>query len=161
MSIVAGSESSPGNKPATLQNAVNYRKVAAGLLLASAILNSLIVVRMVLNMKNVQPADRTIVWCSLASIPFLFVRVLYVMLIGFDKDSKFNPLSPDIYVQSFMQILMEFICFALYISAGLLSPPIDKSAYSGGGSELFPGKYGASDPVRKDQTYGVTRNSEV
>ena len=158
MSIVAGSESDPSNKPSTLQNAETYRKVSAVLLLVSAILNCLIVIRTTMAIKNVQPGDRVIVWCALASIPFLLVRVVYIMLIGFDQSSLFDPLSPNIFIQSFMQILMEFICFALYLSAGLMSPRIDPSTHAGGGSELLSGKsgqynngYGASDPIGRGQ----------
>jgi hypothetical protein len=169
MSIVAGSESDPSNKPSTLQNAETYRKVSAVLLLVSAILNCLIVLRTTMTIKNVQPGDRVIVWCALASIPFLLVRVAYIMLIGFDQSSLFDPLSPDIFIQSFMQILMEFICFALYLSAGLMSPRIDPSTHAGGGSELLPDKtgqynnngYGASDPIRRGQQSGVVGGSRV
>ena len=168
MSIVAGSESAPGNSPSTLQNAETYRKVAAALLLASAIFNSLIVLRMTMVIKNVQPGDRIIVWCALASVPFLLVRVVYLMLLGFDHSSLYNPLSPNIFIQSFMQILMEFICFALYLFAGLMSPRIDQSTHTGGGAQLLSGKtgqhqsgYGASAPFRRDQQTGVVGGSAV
>jgi magnesium-transporting ATPase (P-type) len=159
LAIVAGSNSSSTN-PSTLHDVQTERKAGAVILFVCAILNSLIVCYMVVHIRHVHYGDKVIVWCALLSVPFLLVRVIYIMLLAFDdKDSLFNPISPNIYIQAFMQIFMEFICFALYTTAGLLSPKMEKGEYAGEGTELFSGRKNSElghDAGYRGQQTGVT-----
>ena len=76
-----------------------------------------------------------------AAAPFLLVRVIYTMLVAFDHSPKFNYASVNVFVQAFMQSLMEFIIFALYCAAGLLAESMKGGVHGHGkGIELLPGK---------------------
>jgi magnesium-transporting ATPase (P-type) len=157
LAIIAGSDSSSTN-PSTLKDAETDRKAGACILFVCAILISLIIFYMVMHISDVHHGDKIIVWCALLSVPFLLVRVIYIMLLAFDKDSIFNPTHPNIYVQAFMQTFMEFVCFALYVTAGLFSPKIERGEYAGEGRELFGGVRGShigQDPIYSGQQSGV------
>jgi len=127
--ILAGVDSIPGNS--NLSNAITYRKVSAILFLLVAIINVAFALLLALNIRETWEGDRIIVWCSNAASPFLIVRVAYTVLLAFDKNPTFNWASVDIYVQAFMQILMEFIVFALLCTAGLMAATMKHGGASG------------------------------
>jgi hypothetical protein len=141
MALVAGIDSSSSSQN-TRNDAITYRKASAVLLLVSLVFSSLMVVFLASRHRRVIPGDRIIIWCILASLPFLFVRVIYYMLLSFDyKDRKFNPLTPNIYVQSFMQALMEFIAYSLFLIAGVSAQRMNPSDHPyGQGLEIASGK---------------------
>ncbi|KAL4887274.1 hypothetical protein BJY04DRAFT_429 [Aspergillus karnatakaensis] len=71
------------------------------------------------------------------SAPFLAVRVVYMILSTFKRDSIFpedlndgegsdRSALPDVYIAAFMQYLMESIVFALFICAGFIMPSLRK-----------------------------------
>ncbi|KAL4783738.1 hypothetical protein BJX76DRAFT_245232 [Aspergillus varians] len=74
---------------------------------------------------------------ALSSTPFLAVRVIYMLLSTFanSPDFKGKDLDGDgdadtpanVYVVAFMQYLMEFIVFALFVYAGFIMPPLRKA----------------------------------
>jgi hypothetical protein len=124
----------------------------------------LIILYLTAGLKGVHAGDRVLVWVALASVPFLFVRLLYLVLIAFDsKNPDFDVSSPNVYIQAFMQIFMEFIVFALYVTGGLIAPKMAKGEYAGDGPELHANKN--NDPVAssryRGQDSGFARGSEV
>jgi hypothetical protein len=119
MAVVSGADSSSSN-PNTLNSAKTYRKVSAVLLLASLVLSSLMAIFLASRARKVIPTDRVIVWSVLLALPFLFVRVAYTMLVAFDP--LISPLTPNIYIQAFMQILMEMIVYSFFLFAGVSAP---------------------------------------
>jgi len=158
LSIIAGSQSS-STKPSTVQDVRTERKAGATLLLASAILNSLIAIFLLTRIKHAQIGDRVLLYCALGSIPFLLARVIYGMLLAFAHGSAFNPISPNIYLQAFMQILMEMICFTLYAASGRMAPKMEPEQYTGNGSQLLRGKFGEQHEMEpRGQTSGVVKN---
>jgi len=75
--------------------------------------------------RYVWEGDRPLVYFGLAAEPFILVRIIYLILTAYDSHSKlFNPFAPNIYVQAFMQVTMEFITFILFSTAGVLTPGI-------------------------------------
>jgi hypothetical protein len=147
LGIVAGVNSS-STKPSDISSAKTERKAAAILLFVSAIFSSGMAIWFLAHLRRVFKTDRIMTILAAASTPFLLVRIVYVMLLAFDKDPKYSSRTPNIYVQTFMQALMEFIVVGMYLAAGLLCAPIGPDDHQRGrGVELaLPGKHrGAYD----------------
>lgn len=74
---------------------------------------------------------------ALSSTPFLTVRVIYMLLSTFANSPSFKGRDLDgdgdadtpanVYVVAFMQYLMEFIVFALFVYAGFVMPSLRKA----------------------------------
>jgi hypothetical protein len=160
MAIVAGTDSSSSN-PNTFGDAKTDRKVSAVLLLVSLVFSSCMVVFLASRARKVIPGDRIIVWCVLLALPFLFVRVIYIMLLSFDSaDAMFNQAQPNIYIEAFMQILMEMIVYALFLTAGVSAPKTNPTDHPyGQGIELAPGKYQPSYANGREEHGEVRRDS--
>jgi len=76
-------------------------------------------------LRYVWDGDRPLLYFGLAAEPFILVRIIYLILTAFDSHSKlFNPFAPNIYVQAFMQVTMEFIAFIFFSTAGVITPGI-------------------------------------
>jgi hypothetical protein len=133
LAILAGVDSLPGSD--NLSNAITYRKVAAILFLLVAIINIVVGVLLALNIRETWEGDRIIVRCANAASPFIIVRAVYTMLLAFDKNPTYNWATVDIYVQAFMQILMEFIIFALFAAAGLMAATMKHGGVNGHGTK--------------------------
>ncbi|SMR56033.1 unnamed protein product [Zymoseptoria tritici ST99CH_3D1] len=72
---------------------------------------------------HVPQSERILVFAGLAVLPFMFVRIVYVVCVGFaSPGSVFDDADPDIWVQAFMQFAMEAVCVEVYIWAGVASP---------------------------------------
>ena len=56
-----------------------------------------------------------------ASLPFIFVRLIYVCLTAFSHLSKFNIAAGSTWVRFGMTVVMEIIVAIMYLSAGLIS----------------------------------------
>jgi hypothetical protein len=155
LGVAAGVEGSPGNDPSSLANAKTYRKVSAILLIVVYIALAGITTLSFARLSSAWQGDRILVFCGLFALPFLFVRVLYTILVAFVTSSAtFNPISPSVYVQAFMQVVMEFIIFALFCFAGLQASSTKESREHhtvGSGMELFPVK--AKHNVKRRQEY--------
>lgn len=69
-----------------------------------------------------QAGDWKLIDAGLASLPFLFVRILYTVIVAFaSRGSVFYFADIDVYVQAFMQFLMEVFVVVTFIVAGLLT----------------------------------------
>jgi hypothetical protein len=146
LGIVAGIKSIPTNDASEIASGGTYRKVAAVLLFLSAVINILLDLFLVARIRQAWEGDRIIIYCTTAAAPFLLVRVIYTMLVAFDHSPKFNYTSVDVYVQAFMQSLMEFIIFALYCAGGVLATSMKGGVHGHGqGSELLKGKQYSHD----------------
>ncbi|KAK2731568.1 hypothetical protein FQN55_004641 [Onygenales sp. PD_40] len=90
------------------------------------VVQSLIAAVTLLRLRYVRPEERKMVYIVGASIPFLFVRILYALISSFSNDhDTFNQISPSnkaVLVQACMAILEEFVVVALYLLAGIATP---------------------------------------
>lgn len=69
--------------------------------------------------------DRKLLLAGNVALPFITIRALYLLLVTFDSKSKaFNSLQPNILAQAFLQVVTEFIAFAILIAGGLTSPSV-------------------------------------
>jgi predicted neutral ceramidase superfamily lipid hydrolase len=67
--------------------------------------------------------DRTLVYAALASLPFLLVRVAYIVSVSFARPgSNFYFRDVNVYISAFMQFLMEVFVVTIFITAGLITP---------------------------------------
>jgi len=136
LGIVAGSQTGATDQK-TINDTKSERKAAAILLIISAIVNSALVLLFVSRLRRVYYGDRKLAILAALSTPFILVRVIYLVLLAFSTDPKFNVKSPNIYVQAFMQSLMEFIIFAIFATAGFMSDRIQpKGTHAGPGQQV-------------------------
>jgi len=137
LAIVAGVDSTDSSA-STRNTGHTLRKAASILLFLVGLANGAVLLRQLTRIQSIVPGDRVLLWLAFLSMPFIFVRLLLYVLEAFLKSAAFNPLTLNIYIEAFMQILMEFIAIALYIAGGLLAPVMDESQYRGDTSELLP-----------------------
>jgi hypothetical protein len=142
MAIVSGTDLASSN-PKDINSAKTYRKASAALLLVSLLLSSIMVIFLASRARKVIPGDRVIVHCVVGALPFLFMRVAYTMLVAFDK--SINPLAPNIWEESFMQILMEMLVYSLFLVAGVRASKSNPTDHPyGQGVELGQAKFSPS-----------------
>jgi hypothetical protein len=122
LAIAGGIEAVPGNSASEIKTGTSLRKASSIILLLIFLALAAFTVQLSARKNTAWHGDRVIIYAAIASIPFILVRAIYFILVTFDGHSKnFNPYSPNIYVQAFMQILMEFIAFLIFLAAGLTS----------------------------------------
>lgn len=83
------------------------------------------------------PDKRTLLRLALCSTPFLTVRVVYLLLSTFANTREFQGRDLDgdgdadtpanVYIVAFMQYMMEFIVFVLFLYAGFVIPSLRKA----------------------------------
>jgi hypothetical protein len=140
LGIISGSQAGSTNLN-TLETARKERKAAAVLLLISAVINSALAIYFVAQLRRVFQSDRKLAMLAAISAPFMMIRLTYTMLLAFSTKPKFNSRNPNIYVQAFMQSLMEFILFAIYATAGFMSQRIQPGDHKyGSGLEFLAGR---------------------
>lgn len=116
----------PENKAGEISTGNTLRKVSAILLLVGWLISLGMNVLFMGRLRYVWHGDRPLVFFGLAAEPFLLVRLAYLVAISFSTTSSktFNVFDPNIWVQAFMQVTMEFIVFILFVTAGVLTPGI-------------------------------------
>jgi hypothetical protein len=141
LSIAGGVEAIPGNTSSTISSGISLRKAASILLFIAFFILAAAAARAFIMIKQTWTGDRTIVHVAAISLPFLFIRSLYYVILTFDTESAlFNAYKPNIFVQAFMQVLMEFIVFGLYLAAGLKSPKMEDAPHAPRKGDEFPPK---------------------
>ncbi|KJY01339.1 hypothetical protein TI39_contig296g00006 [Zymoseptoria brevis] len=84
---------------------------------------ALILAHTTYRLPHVPTSERILVFAGLAVLPFMSVRIVYVVCVGFaSPGSTFDSADPDAWIQAFMQFAMEAACVVLYIWAGVASP---------------------------------------
>jgi len=133
LAIAGGVEAIPTNSASEISTGTSLRKAASILLLVVFLIGLAVSGIVVLRINSAWEGDRRIIQAVLASLPFIFVRTIYYVILTFDSHSKtFNAQSPNVYVQAFMQILMEFFAFGIFLAAGLVSPSTKTAPYEHG-----------------------------
>jgi hypothetical protein len=141
LSIAGGVEAIPGNTDAEISSGVTLRKAASILLFVAFFVLATAAARAFTMLKQTWTGDRTIVYAAAFSLPFLFVRALYYVILTFSTGSTlFNAYKPNVFVQAFMQVLMEFIVFGLYLAAGLKSRKMEDAPHAPKKGDQFPAK---------------------
>jgi hypothetical protein len=141
LSIAGGVEAIPGNPAKEIAGGVTLRKAASILLLVAFFALAAATARAFTMIKQTWTGDRTIIYAALISLPFLLVRALYYVTLTFDTNSAvFNAFKPNVFVQAFMQVLMEFVAFGLFLAVGLKSPTMKEAPHAQKQGGDFPPK---------------------
>lgn len=77
-----------------------------------------------LHIRSVLEGERKLLFACVAAMPFLLVRMIYTVAVGFTSStsSPFYRLGVSVWIQAFMQFAMEGIVVLLFIAAGLATP---------------------------------------
>jgi len=138
LAIAGGVEAVPDNSPSDIKTGTSLRKASAIVLLAIFLVIAGVLISFFLKKSSMFSGDRKILYAGVAALPFVLVRCIYLMLLSFDgHKAEFNPISPNVFVQAFMQILMEFLAFGLFLAAGLTS---DKATDRNSDEEMVSSK---------------------
>lgn len=85
-----------------------------------------IALRTVCNVRWVLPNEKKLLQACVIALPFLLVRTAYSVCAGFSSPgSTFYFRDVNVYVQAFMQFLMEAIVVCIFIFAGLMTPKME------------------------------------
>ena len=111
-------------------------KAACCLFLAIYLALTAITIWSLVNIRWVLATEKKLLQAGALALPFLLVRIIYSVASGFSgPSSPFYFRNVNVYVQAFMQFLMEAIVVCLYIFAGLMTPKMVKRTYMEGSLE--------------------------
>ena len=118
------------------EHGLTYSKAGVILFLLVVILLATVTIFTFLQMRRVMSGEKRLVYACLASIPFLFVRIIYSIIVDFDRSSTVfsftSTRNAAVVAQAMMSTLMEFIVVALYLAAGFATPAIPRSMVTRG-----------------------------
>jgi hypothetical protein len=137
--------------PASVNTGVTYTKAAIMLLLVSLIALSVISIFTFMQIQHIMAGEKRLVFASLAVIPFLVVRIIYSIVVDFDRSSTLFSLISDrnaaVVIQAIMSVAMEFAVVSIFLIAGFATPVIPRSMVQSQHHESAP----AQQPM---QQYG-------
>jgi hypothetical protein len=117
--------------PASVNTGVTYTKIAIMLFLVTLIALAAITAFTFMRIRHVMDGEKRLVFACLAVIPFLLVRIIYSIIVDFDRSSTiFSFLSTRtaaVVVQAVMSVAMEFIAVLIFLTAGFMTPAIPRS----------------------------------
>jgi len=142
LAIAGGVESVPTNTASDIHTGQSLRKAGIILLLVVFLASAAIAAFTIRHIRDAWEGDRKIAYAAVACLPFLLVRVIYSLCTAFANHSTiFNSQAPNVYVQAFMQIVMEWIVWSIFLAAGLTSPKNSEAPYSQGQGAELPARY--------------------
>jgi hypothetical protein len=119
------------SNPTSVNTGVTYTKVAIMLFLLSLIALAAITAFTFMQIRYVMDGERSLVFACLAVNPFLLIRIIYSIIVDFDRSSTiFSFLSTRttaVVVQAVMSVAMEFIVVLIFLTAGFVTPAIPRS----------------------------------
>jgi hypothetical protein len=119
------------SNPSSVNTGVTYTKVAIMLFLVIFIALAAITAFVFMRIRHVMDGDKRLIFASLAVIPFLLVRIIYSIIVDFDRSSTiFSLLSTRtaaVVVQAVMSVAMEFIVVLIFLTAGFVTPAIPRN----------------------------------
>ncbi|KAI9685199.1 MAG: hypothetical protein M1822_004786 [Bathelium mastoideum] len=123
----------PSSSPSAKKNGLDLEKAGIVIFIITFLVTAGTVLVTFMFIRNAIPGDRRLVYFSLASLPFLFVRIIYSAIVIFEnnKSKVFSILAPNIWAESFMEILEEFIVVILFLVTGIVTPKIARSQVQG------------------------------
>jgi hypothetical protein len=117
--------------PTSVNTGVTYTKIAIMLFLLSLIILAAITAFTFMRIRYVMGGEKSLVFACLAVIPFLLVRIIYSIIVDFDRSSTvFRFLSTRttaVVVQAVMSVAMEFIVVSIFLTAGFVTPAVPRS----------------------------------
>ncbi|KXL49311.1 hypothetical protein M433DRAFT_158816 [Acidomyces richmondensis BFW] len=134
LAIVGGTLEADGGS--VVQTGRDLMKAASIMFLAVWVIIAGIVFLTVMRINAVLPQERNLAKIGLMAIPFLLVRVIYTICSAFSHPgSIFYMYDINVYVEAFMQFMMEAIVVCIYITAGLSTPKAPQRAIHDGSQQ--------------------------
>ncbi|EMC95894.1 hypothetical protein BAUCODRAFT_24881 [Baudoinia panamericana UAMH 10762] len=122
IAIIGGTDRSSSD-PNTMQTGKDLAEAASILFLAILVGLGGIVAQNIMNLRFVLSSEKNLLRAAVVALPFLLVRVIYTVASSFSgPGSPFYYRDENVYLQAFMQFLMEAIIVTIFIAAGLLTP---------------------------------------
>jgi len=135
MGIIGGTDAFSSN-PNSRKSGVTDTKVAIILFLVAFFVLAGISLLTLLKIGQVIDGEKRLLWAVIASLPFLLVRLIYSLIVDFDRSSTIFSLTSTrnvaVVVQAIMSVAMEFIVVALYLAAGFTVRTIPRSTVQNG-----------------------------
>jgi hypothetical protein len=117
--------------PTSANTGVTYMKIAIMLFLLTFIALAAITASTFMRIRHVMDGEKRLVFACLAVNPFLLVRLIYSIIVHFDRSSTiFSFLSTRtaaVVVQAVMSVAMEFIVVLIFLTAGFVTPAIPRN----------------------------------
>jgi hypothetical protein len=128
---VVGSTNIFSSDPSEVSTGLHELRAAVCLFLSVFIADVLITGYTFARISHVQAGERRLLFAVAASLPFMATRMLYSLLCAFANDPKwFSSWSLEwtaILVHGTMGVLMEAVIVVIFITAGLMTAPIQRS----------------------------------
>ena len=106
------------------ETGVSLAKATAGLAIVAIAFVIWCILRISIVCGDLSSSERPLLFASWAALPFLFIRVLYLVLMDFRVDiSLFSNVNGNIYASAFMSVVPEFLVVAVFLAAGLRVVP--------------------------------------
>lgn len=122
--IVGGSDESSGTPDTTGKSLM---EAAAMIFFVVWLVLAVITLIIVSKQRFAVTTEKTLLRACVIALPFLLVRVAYTIAVAFSNAGGiFYFREPNVFVEAFMQFLMEAIVVCLYIGAGLMTPKAPK-----------------------------------
>lgn len=132
LAIVAGTKED-SSSDSEISTGQNYMDGAVILLLLCFLAFATILGIATTRLRDVLHSERRLLFALLLATPFLFVRLLYSLVSAFSSSQYFDLLKPNVWVEAFMSILMEFIVVTILLIAGIITPVTPRSLVNGEG----------------------------
>ncbi|MCJ1385681.1 hypothetical protein MMC17_008804 [Xylographa soralifera] len=126
LAIVGGSDEASSD-PSTVSSGLTLVRAGVIVFMVIFIIFAAITLATFLRLRSISAGEERILYALALSIPFIFVRLIYSIIVDFAGNSQFNLITGDVVIQGCMASLMEYIVVILYLAAGLVAPHIARS----------------------------------
>ena len=130
--------------PASVNTGVTYTRAGIMMFLVALIALSAISVSTLTRIRHIIDCERGLLFASLAVIPFLVVRIVYSIIVDFDRSSTIFSLTSNrtaaVVVQAIMSVAMEFIVVSIFLTVGVSTPAVPRSTVRSGQNTTAPGQ---------------------
>nr|OQO27180.1 hypothetical protein B0A51_04440 [Rachicladosporium sp. CCFEE 5018] len=129
---IVGSTDFGSSNPKDASQGATMSKVAAALFFVVYLAVVAITLLTLSRASHVLSAEHKLLYACVVALPFLLVRLVYTLAVGFSssKTSPFYRFDISMWVQALMQFAMEAVIVLVFMVAGLLTPAMDENHYS-------------------------------
>ena len=128
--------------PKKVNTGLTYTRAGIMLFLVALIALSAISVFTLTRIRHVIDCERGLLFASLAVIPFLVVRIVYSIIVDFDRSSTIFSMTSNrtaaVVVQAIMSVATEFIVVLIFLTVGFSTPAVPRSTVQSGQNITAP-----------------------
>jgi hypothetical protein len=142
--IVGAIKSSDSGSTNYLGKPQTLTKVGVVLFLAAWAGLWLLLIVMVISSSLVEKGEHRLIVAVAISVPFIFVRLIYSLLVVFANNRRFNIVTGSVTINLVMAVLEEFVVAILCLSVGLslqVRPKSTELAKTADHSDKMPGRH--------------------